>query len=146
MDAITYGWPRTGRVALMLAAALAGCSSVKGGGERSPSSRLQLVTLKPEASAIWLTASATGTIKPVGECVYFVSASGSRTLALWPRSFELDRKAGVPVGVRSTTSGKRVAFGEAHTFGGGNMAVSPSSVAAPVPAGCSGPAMMLYFE
>lgn len=146
MDAITHGCLRTGLVALLLAAALAGCSTVKGSGYRSPSSRLQLVTLKPEASMVWLTASATGTIEPLGACVYFVSASGRRTLALWPGSFELDRRAGVPVGVRSTASGKRVAFGQTHTFGGGNMAVSPGSVAAPVPAGCSGPAMMLYFE
>ncbi len=146
MDAITNSCRKACTFGLLLAAGLAGCSTFKGGGDWPPSSRLQLVTLKPEASAIWLTASATGTIEPLGECVYFVSASGRRTLALWPGSFELDRRAGVPVGVRSTASGKRVAFGQTHTFGGGNMAVSPGSVAAPVPAGCSGPAMMLYFE
>lgn len=145
MDAITMGWKRARSHVLVLVAALAGCSTLGGGG-RPSASPLQLVKLTPDASAVWLTASATGSIQPMGACVYFVPASGRRQLALWPAGFELEWQAGVPIGVRSNRSGNRVGFGETHTFGGGAMAVSPGNVAEPVPETCSGPAMMLYFE
>ena len=130
---------------LMLLSAVAGCSTA-GGGDRHPSSQLRLVKLTPAESSILLTAAATGTIAPRGRCVYFVGARDQRTLALWPAYFELDTLRGAPVGVRNTLTGTRVAFGEPHTFGGGNMEALPGMVLEPVPAGCSGPAMMLYFD
>ncbi|AWH25453.1 hypothetical protein [Stenotrophomonas sp. YAU14D1_LEIMI4_1] len=127
---------------LLLAVAAAGCSTFA----RPPSPNLRLVTLVPAETRVLLTAAASGTIEPIGECVYFVSASGHRSLALWPDYFELARQGGVPIGVRSTSSNTVVAFGQTHTFGGGELSPMPQMLTRPLPAGCRGPAMMLYFH
>jgi len=130
---------------LMLLSAVAGCSTT-GGGDRHPTPQLRAVTLTPEASTVWLTAASIGTIEPIGSCVYFVTGSGQRLLALWPDGFELERKDGVAVGVRYTRTGKGVAFGTTHTFGSGALSALPGSLADPLPADCSGPATMLWFD
>lgn len=124
--------------------AVAGCSTLPGG--QTPSATLRVVHLTPAASTIWLTAAAFGTLQPVGECVYLVTASGEPRLALWPDTFVLDRVDGRAVGVRNTLSGTRLAFGQPARFGGGNMQASPAALTEPLPASCTGPAMMLYFE
>jgi len=130
---------------LMLLSAVAGCSTA-GGGDRHPSAQLRAVTLTPEASTVWLTAASIGTIEPIGSCVYFVTGSGQRRLALWPDGFALERRDGVAVGVRYTRSGKGVAFGATHTFGSGELSALSGILTDPLPADCNGPAMMLWFH
>lgn len=107
---------------------------------------LVLVTLSPAQSAVLATGLLRGVLRPINGCVYFVDPGGTAYLAAWPHDYSLAMKGGVPVGVQSIRSGKIMEFGTAASFGGGHGSeLLRSSLAASIPAACTGPLMTIHL-
>ncbi len=107
---------------------------------------LVLVTLSPAQSGVLATGLLKGVLKPINGCVYFVDPGGTAYLAAWPHGYTLAMKGGAPIGVQDVRSGGMVEFGIAASFGGGHGGeLLRSSLAASIPAGCTGPLMTIHL-
>ncbi len=105
-----------------------------------------LVKLSPAQGAVLATGLLRGELRPINGCVYFVDPVGTAYLAAWPDGYSLAMKGGVPIGVQDVRSGKMMEFGIAASFGGGHGSeLLRSSLAATIPAGCTGPIMSIHL-
>lgn len=107
---------------------------------------LALVRLSPAQSAVLATGLLSGELRPINGCVYFVDPGGTQYLAAWPQGYSLAMKGDVPIGVQDARSGEVVEFGIAASFEGGRGGdLLRSSLAATIPAGCTGPIMTIHL-
>ncbi|WP_414494775.1 hypothetical protein [Stenotrophomonas maltophilia] len=107
---------------------------------------LVLARLSPAQSAVLATGLLRGELRPINGCVYFVDPGGTQYLAAWPQGYSLAMKGDVPIGVQDVRSGEVVEFGIAASFEGGHGGdLLRSSLAAAIPASCTGPIMTIHL-
>ncbi len=126
----------------MIASSASAALSARGRAARP----LALVRLSPAQSAVLATGLLRGELRPTNGCVYFVDPAGTHYLAAWPQGYSLAMKGGVPIGVQDVRSGAVMEFGTAGSFEGGHGGdLLRSSLAATIPAGCTGPIMTIHL-
>ena len=116
--------------------------------EASTREQVTLVRLKPDPSAVSLTARLEGKLQVHNGCVYLVSKKDKRPrLAIWPSTYRLLSSAGKAIGVADALSGKSLKFGVNAVFGGGEANTPPADMLdAPMPSACGGDAAFVEFS
>ncbi|HEL2977298.1 TPA: hypothetical protein UMB92_000103 [Stenotrophomonas maltophilia] len=136
----------TKRVLFLLLTMIASCSAAILSASASESRSLVLVRLSPEQGAVLSTGLLRGSLRPINGCVYFVDPGGTAYLAAWPHDYSLAMKGDAPIGVLDVRSGNIQRFGIAASFGGGHAGeLLRSSLAATIPASCTGPIMTIHL-